>query len=82
MPMSASCQGAVIPDRAGTAKEELFFLAALPAGVPAGVPSCIPDAAGAMRMPSLPGRYVFRGLTDAAFEVIPLIESARVSWPF
>lgn len=78
MPMSASCQGAVIPDRAGTAKEELFFLAALPAGVP----SCIWDAAGAMRLPSPPGRYVFRGLTDAAFEAIPLIESARVSRPF
>ncbi|WP_433229060.1 TROVE domain-containing protein [Actinomadura formosensis] len=52
------------------------------AALPAGVPSYIWDAAGAMRMPSLPGRYVFRGLTDAAFEVIPLIESARVSWPF
>ncbi|MFI0479587.1 TROVE domain-containing protein [Actinomadura sp. 9N215] len=46
--------------------------------LPAGVPSYIWNVASTARMPSPSPRHVFSGLTDAAFEAIPLIEAR--SW--
>jgi hypothetical protein len=58
------------------------------AAAPVGVPVYIWNVAG-MPQPAAPGRadiqgrYVFVGLSDAAFDVIPLIEAGRRDfWPF
>jgi hypothetical protein len=58
------------------------------AAAPAGVPVYIWNVAGTPQ-PAAPGRagiqgrYVFVGLSDAAFDVIPLIEAGRRGfWPF
>jgi hypothetical protein len=68
----------------GSAWQGEHSAAAAPADVPvyiwnvAGTPqSAVPDRAG------IQGRYVFNGLSDAAFDVIPLIEAGRRGfWPF
>jgi len=58
------------------------------AAAPAGVPAYIWNVAStpqraAPRPAGIQGRHVFASLTDAAFDVIPLIEAARPgSWPF
>jgi hypothetical protein len=58
------------------------------AAAPAGLPVYIWNVAGTPQ-PAAPGRafiqdrYVFAGLSDAAFDVIPLIEAGRREfWPF
>jgi hypothetical protein len=56
------------------------------AGLPHETPSYIWNVAATPRLPAGPDhgrRFVFRGLGDAAFDVIPLIEAVhRGRWPF
>ena len=58
------------------------------AAAPADVPVYIWNVAGTPQPAAsgravIPGRYVFVGLSDAAFDVIPLIEAGlRDFWPF
>jgi hypothetical protein len=58
------------------------------AAAPADVPVYIWNVAGTAQPAAAdhavgPGRHVFAGLTDAAFDVIPLIEAGRRdAWPF